>query len=115
MIDHFVLSDMLKTVTAINPDYPADKDCDYTPLRKIAQFIAKQLQGQDILVAEPGLFMRIWERLYTVAHSDQFYSDKSLATIANHIQEFYQKAKNNNGKLSGSKLGQKLAARFNSK
>lgn len=113
MIDHFVLHDMLAAVTRINPGYPADKDCDYGPLRKIGGFILKQLQAAQ--QTEPGIFMPVWERLYTTAYTDPFYTDKSLATISNHIQEFYQKAKNNNGQISGAKLGQKLAARLNQK
>lgn len=112
MIDNFVLSDMLKAVTQINPDYPADRDCDYQPLRKIAQFVLGQLRLND---PQPGQFIEAWKLLYTTAHNDPFYSDKSLATISNHIQEFYQKAKHGNKQISGSKLKQKLASRLNQK
>lgn len=109
MIDHFILHDMLAVVKQINPDYPADTDIDYMPLNKIATFIVGQIKGQQT----PIEFMLVWEHLYSTAYNDPFYRDKSLTTISNHIQEFFQKAKNGNGKISGAKLQQKLAARIN--
>lgn len=111
--DRYVLHEMLKVVTTVNPDYPADGELDFMALRKIAQFIYKQMKSQDFLVSEPGLFMKVWEQLYVTAYKDPFYKDKSLNTISNHIQEFYQKAKNEQN--AGSKLKQKLAARLNKK
>lgn len=112
MIDHFVLHQMLGSVKKINPDYPADSEMDYGPLRKIATFLLKQAQAHDG-PADPGLFIQVWDQVYKAAYNDPFYKDKSLATISNHIQEFFQKAKNNNGKLTNSKLKDKLAARLN--
>lgn len=111
--DRYVLQEMLSIVTAINPDYPADFEMDVAALRRIAQFIYKQMKAQDYLVSEPGLFMKVWEQLYTAAHKEPFYADKSLATIANHIQEFYQKAKHDHS--ANTKFKQKLASRLNQK
>lgn len=111
--DRYVLTEMLAVVKSINPDYPSDPDLDFMAIRKIAQFIYKQMQSQDFLVSEPSLFMKVWEQLYTTAFKDPFYSDKSLATIANHIQEFYQKAKHEHS--ANSKFKDKFAARLKQK
>lgn len=114
MIDQFVLHQMLEIVKRINPDYPADREIDSAPLRKIGQFIMNQIRLQDYLETD-GLFMIVWEQLYKTAHKDPFYSDKSLATIANHIQEFYQKAKHGSKQASSANLQEKLVSRFKSK
>jgi hypothetical protein len=111
--DRYVLQGLLQVVKDVNPDYPADFEIDAPALRKIAGFIYKQLQRQDFLISEPTLFNDVWRQLYTTAYKDQFYQDKSLATIANHIQEFYQKAKHGSKQISGSKLADKLASRLN--
>lgn len=112
MIDHFLLIQMQDVVERVNPDYPFDKEYDFKPLRKCAEFIVKQAVKSGNISIDG--FIPVWELIYSTACSDPFYKDKSLATISNHIQEFFQKAKHGQpGKLSNSKLQQKLASRFN--
>lgn len=110
--DRYLIPEMLKCVKAINANYPSDLELDGRPLLKIAEFIYKQMDLKRGAENNAYAIIPVWEQLYTVAHNDPFYGDKSLATISNHIQEFFQKAKNGNGQLSGSKLKDKLAARL---
>jgi hypothetical protein len=112
MNDRYLLPEMLKRVLAINPNYPGDIEMDGRPLLKVAEFIYKQMQLGRGVENNAYAILPVWEQLYTIAYNDAFYTDKSLATISNHIQEFFQKAKNGNSKLSGSKLKDKLAARL---
>ena len=112
MIDHYVMVEMLRVVNEINPGYPGDIQLDANALRKIGDFIAKQLIKHGF---DSTTFMDVWRQLYTTAYNDPFYSDKSLATISNHIQEFFQKTINKNGKVSGSQFKDKLASRLNKK
>lgn len=115
MNDRYLIPEMIKRVTAINPDYPADIDIDGKPLLKAAEFIYKQMKLRQGVENNAYEILPVWEQLYTVAYQDPFYTDKSLATICNHIQEFFQKAKHGNGQISGSKLAGKLAARLGKK
>lgn len=112
MNDRYLIPQMLQVVARINPDYPGDVEMDGRPLLKIAEFIYKQMQLHHGPENHAYEILPIWEQLYTVVYSDPFYNDKSLATIANHIQEFWQKAKNGTKQISGSKLKDKLASRL---
>ena len=109
---YFLIQEMLKATTRINPDYPADLEMDGRALKKIADFIYKQMKLTHGSENHTHAILPVYEQLYTVAMSDPFYADKSLATISNHIQEFYQKALHGNKQISGSKLKDKLATRF---
>lgn len=111
MIDHFLLTQMLDVVLRINPDYPADLEYDAQPLRKCAEFILKQARKAGNIQTDG--FIPVWELIYSTAYNDPFYRDKSLGTIANHIQEFFQKARNGKpGQISNSKLQDKLNTRL---
>lgn len=114
MNDRYLIPEMLKRVLIVNPDYPADIEMDGKSLLKGATFIYKQMNLHHGPENNAYAILPVWEQLYTVAFNDPFYKDKSLSTIVNHIQEFYQKAKNGkNGQISGSKLKDKLASRLN--
>lgn len=111
-MQYYLIQEMLKAVSRINETYPADLEMDAQPLRKIADFIYKRMGLTHGAENHAHAIVPVFEQLYTVAYSDNFYKDKSLATISNHIQEFYQKALHGNKQLSGSKLKDKLAARL---
>lgn len=114
MIDHFLLTQMQEVVERVNPDYPFDREYDMQPLRKCAEFILKQAVKSGNISIDG--FIPVWELIYKTACNDPFYKDKSLATISNHIQEFFQKARHGQpGKLSDTKLKQKLASRLGKK
>lgn len=113
MNDRYLIPQMLKVVITINPGYPGDIEIDGRPLMKIAEFIYKQMNLDRGAENNAYEIMPVWEQLYTVAYNDPFYSDKALSTIANHIQEFFQKVRNGPaGTISNTKLKGKLAARL---
>lgn len=111
MIDIFLITQMRDAVLRINQDYPFDMEFDAQPLRRCAEFILKQAQKAGNISTDG--FIPVWELIYSTAYSDPFYRDKSLSTISNHIQEFFQKAKHGKpGEISSSKLQDKLASRL---
>ena len=109
---YYLIQQMLDATTRINPDYPGDLEMDGRALKKIADFIYKQMKLTHGSENHAHAIVPVYEQLYTMAYNDPFYKDKSLATISNHIQEFYQKALHGNKQVSGSKLKDKLAARL---
>lgn len=115
MYDRFLVVEMGRIAKRINPDYPLDPEFDYKHLFKIAEFIYKQMQLSRGPENNAYEILPVWEQLYTVVRNDPFYKDKALSTIANHIQEFFQKALVNGKKFNNAKLRDKVAARFNSK
>lgn len=110
--DRYLLQQMLQVVKNVNTSYPADMELDGRPLLKIAEFIYKQMQLSQGAENHAYAIMPVWEQLYTIAYNDPFYSDKSIATISNHIQQFFQKATNGPGQFSNTKLKSKLTARL---
>lgn len=112
MNDRYLIPAMLRRVESINPTYPSDINIDGRPLLKAAEFIYKQMRLDQGVENNAYAILPVWEQLYQVAYNDQFYCDKSLTTICNHIQEFFQKIKNGTGQISGAKLQDKLAARL---
>lgn len=109
---YYLVQEMYKVVIRINADYPGDIELDGRALRKIGDFIYKQMGLTHGAENHTISIVPVWEQLYTIAHNDPFYADKSLATISNHIQEFFQKAKHGNKQISGAKLKDKLATRL---
>jgi hypothetical protein len=114
MNDRYLVVEMGRIVQGINPDYPLTPDLDYKALFRIAEFIYSQMKLKRGPENNAYEILPVWQQLYQAAFNDQFYRDKSLNTIATHIQEFYLKVKRNDTgeKLSGAKLSQKLAARY---
>lgn len=106
---------MLGVVQDLNPEYPADMDLDAKPLFKIAEFIYKRMAMSGGPENNAYAILPIWEQLYHVVLKDQFYAQKALITIANHIQEFYQKTQygdHKSAKLNPDKLKRKIAAKY---
>lgn len=115
MNDRYLIQEMLQVVRIINPDYPADLELDGRPLYKIAEFIYKQNNLTRGVENHAYAIVHTWKVLYALVMTDPFYQQKALSTIANHIQEFYQKAVHGDRKdtkLNSNKLKQKIAARF---
>lgn len=93
---------------------------DFKPLFSIATFLCEQAHAKGPLENHVDQILEIWDHLSTFISKDRFYSQKSLSTISNHIQEISQKAIHgdksakpiNGSKLSQDKLKSKLAERF---
>lgn len=115
MQDRYLIVEMAKVVSAINEEYPLDSNLDYKPLLKIAEFIYKQMQMKNGPENNAYAIIPVWEQLYTVIYKDPFYGQKSLTSISNHIQEFWQKTAygdRKNAKLNPDKLRKKIAAKY---
>lgn len=85
------------------PNYPGSVQKDYKPLYSIAQFFCEigKLPGSADLHFEK--IMEVWEPVSIAISKDNFYKQKSLSTISNHIQEItqnvlYGKSTSKNGK-----------------
>jgi len=115
MNDRYLITEMLAVVQQVNPEYPLDKTMDAKPLMKIAEFLYKQANLTRGPENHAYTLVPVWRIIYTLVVQDPFYGQKSLSTIANHIQEFYQKTAygdRKNPKLSADKLKSKIAARY---
>lgn len=85
-----LIPEMFEIFKLHNPNYPGTKDKDYRPLFQIASFLCEQgkLPGSPDLHREQ--VVQAWEPICKIIKSDKFYSQKSLSTISNHIQEILQ-------------------------
>lgn len=115
-----IVPEMLKTFQAHNPKYPASKDKDYRPLFSIANYLCEigKLPGSPDQHRDK--ILEAWEPICKVIKADKFYSQKTLSTISNHIQEILQISLNGNSKTrpagpTKEGLNAKFAERFRNK
>lgn len=85
-----LVPEMAKIFYKHNPDYGASKEKDYKPLLSIASYFCEigKLSGSPDLHSEK--ILQAWGVTCTVIMADNFYKQKSLSTISNHIQELTQ-------------------------
>jgi hypothetical protein len=107
--EKFVIPAMCRRWYEIFPLYTSDKENDYEAMKKISAFMMRQagehdvgnLQTQEKII---NTLVQISEQVI----ADQFWVNKPLKSIANHIQEFYNKIKNPiNGKDHTGEAGGK--------
>lgn len=111
------------------PKYTADKDSDFEGLGKIFAFMCRQngTKSHDPTDSDFQIkFLNTFQILADEVAKESFWINKPLKSIANNIQEFYNKIKNPvNGtakqqqagrstKIDDDKLKQKLAAKLDS-
>jgi hypothetical protein len=96
--ENFLVPLLLEKFKSHLPKYPADKKKDYKPLFSIATFLAEQGKLNNA-TESPGQIIEAWDVICQVIKTDKFYSQKSLSTIANNIQEILQISLN--GKSTG--------------
>jgi hypothetical protein len=88
----YLVPEMFGAFKQILPAYPGSIDRDYKPLFSIANFLCEQgniSNGPENNIAK---VMEAWRSVCLVIKDDPFYSQKSLSTISNHIQEILQNA-----------------------
>lgn len=115
MHKRYIVLEMLQVVKNINPDYPTDVEQDGRAAVKIAEWICRQLKANTGPDNNAYTVLPVWEQLYTVIYQDEFYGQKSLQTISNHLPEFWQKTAygdRKNTKLNSDKLRKKIAAKY---
>jgi hypothetical protein len=94
------------------PRYTADKENDFQGLGKILSFMCRQANNHDPTDNEFQIkTLNTFQIIADQVSKDEFWVNKSLKSIANNIQEFYNKIKNPvNGTESKSKKGSNGAA-----
>lgn len=85
-----IVPEMLRIFKNHNPNYLSSESKDYRPLFSIASYLCEvgKLSGSPDLHRDQVL--EAWEPICKVIKADKFYSQKSLVTISNHIQEILQ-------------------------
>lgn len=98
--EKFVVPQMCNRWYSIFPLYTRDKENDYEAMGKIAGFMMRQAGEKDVGSLETqGKILNTLTQIAEQVIADQFWTNKPLKSIANHIQEFYNKIKNpSNGK-----------------
>jgi uncharacterized protein YdaU (DUF1376 family) len=89
------------------PNYPGSKEKDFKHLLSIANFILEQSGNTGPPTKFVNEITEAWEPICLVIKKDNFYSQKSLSTISNHIQEILQNSLH--GKPTTEKLGTSAA------
>lgn len=104
----FLVPEMFRVFKSQNKNYPGSVERDYKPLYSIAQFIAHQGNATGPPEAHTDRILEAWEPISAWISQDGFYSQKSLSTCSNHIQEITTKAihgdKSTTKKTSGNGL-----------
>jgi hypothetical protein len=72
------------------PQYPGSKEKDFKHLLSIANFILEQSGNTGPPIKFVNEITEAWEPICLVIKNDNFYAQKSLSTISNHIQEILQ-------------------------
>lgn len=119
---NFIVPSMQKIFKEHIPTYLPDKEKDYRPLLSIANFLCQQANVRGGPENHHEKIIQAWIPICAYLSTDKFYSQKSLSTISNHIQEIIQKAihgdkssagsKANGQPISKDKLGNALASRL---
>lgn len=99
------------------PNYPGSKEKDYKHLLSIATFILEQSGNVGTPTKFVNEITEAWEPICLVIKNDNFYAQKSLSTISNHIQEILQnslhgKKSNGTAKITTDELKEAHARRY---
>jgi len=98
------------------PTYPGSIKLDYKPLQNIAQFILLQSKKSGSIIDNAENICTAWGAICLVIKEDNFYRQKSLSTISNHIQEILQTSlngkSNRSAKISTDDLKAAHAKRY---
>lgn len=107
--ENFIIPKMCEVWYQAFPLYTKDKQKDFHAMASILQFMAKQAGTNDI-ATNPDHFLKVVETLKALSDMvsrETFWTNKPLSSIANNIQEFYNKIKNPQHEQRTSKNGQK--------
>jgi hypothetical protein len=85
-----LIPEMLKVLKAAVPTYPESVEKDFKPLSSIAKFISQQGGLTGPVHKNRVQILEVWRATCAVIAADNFYRNKSLSTISNHIQEIVQ-------------------------
>jgi hypothetical protein len=97
----FLVVEMFTAFKEVIKTYPGSVERDFKPLYSIAKFINEQGGAGGSPVQNSAQILQAWKAICLVIKDDNFYCQKSLSTISNHIQEITQNAVH--GKKSNNK------------
>lgn len=110
----FLVPEMFETFKKEIKTYPGSIKLDYKPLLSIANFLCDQASVEGGPENNVDKVLEAWKSVCLVIKDDNFYSQKSLSTISNHIQEILQQAlhgkKSNHSKIAVKPTTDDLAA-----
>ena len=86
--EKYLVPQMLNVFKSKNPTYMGSIDHDFKPLMSIAKFLAGQ--GNIDLLKDSDQILEVWSLLSEKISKDNFYCQKALITISNHIQSIAQ-------------------------
>lgn len=89
----FIVPELCKIWYSVFPTYTKDQKKDFTAAQEILQFMIKQHDILDV-DANRDQIKATFEQLTQEVQKDNFWQNKPLKSIANNIQEFYNKIKN---------------------
>jgi hypothetical protein len=97
--EKFIVPQMCEVWYRSFPSYSKDKQKDFEAMGKILAFI--QRQSTDFSLEDQDKILNTVQLIADEVGKDNFWINKPLKSISNHIQEFYNKIKNPvNGKHS---------------
>lgn len=108
----FLIPEMQKIFNSKNIHYLPNKELDYRPLLKIAQFISAQenIEFQNRAPDGEKRILEIWSEMSGFISDHKFYGTKSLSTISNQIQAIcLEYGKPATGKKSNKSLDEAFA------
>ena len=120
--ENYIVPKMCEVWYQAFPLYTKDQRKDFHAMASILQFMAKQSGTSDI-TTNPDHFLTVVETLKALSDTvsrETFWVNKPLQSIANNIQEFYNKIKNpqneqrdrNGSKNGNSNLRAEVQAEF---
>lgn len=102
--EKFIVPRMCKVWYESFPTYTSDKENDFDGMGKVLQFVIRQANVKNIQDAD--VQSKVLNTLQLIAdqvNREPFWVNKPIRSIANNIQEFYNKIKNPiDGKQSGN-------------
>ena len=87
-LKNLLIPKMFSLFKTHNPTYLGSVEHDYKPLMSIARFLAGQ--GNIDPIKDKEQIFEVWELLSEKISKDNFYCQKTLLTISNHIQSIAQ-------------------------
>lgn len=102
--EKFIVPQMCKVWYETFPTYTSDKENDFDGMGKVLQFITRQANVKNIQdVDNQSKVLNTLQLIADQVNREPFWVNKPIKSIANNLQEFYNKIKNPlNGKQSTS-------------
>jgi uncharacterized protein YdaU (DUF1376 family) len=108
--EKYLCPEMLKIFNSKVEKYISDPQRDFEPLISIATFFHGYLNLNTPITQLNAEILALWGSVSTYIAKDDFYAQKSLKTISNHIQEILNKTLNGKSTKSPQSDRSKLSS-----